>query len=132
MKKRLGFVSNSSSSSFIVIGREINQDEINEENVNDIVFESIIDGEYGQLGGEFDSMEMFNAYKEFVENKKDSHHDTSYYLAKVRSFEYAGEIDINPTDIEEGSKAYFGTCDQFVISCLNDMEEAVTWYNDEY
>lgn len=78
MKKRTGFVSNSSSSSFLVIGRTINEDEINESNVKDIIFESCFEGEYGQLWGEFSSMEMFDKYKEIVKSREDWDYNTIY------------------------------------------------------
>ena len=128
MKKRLGFVSNSSSSSFLIIGKEISQDKINEENIEDIVFESAFSGEYGQIMGKFDSMKMFNKYIEHVSNNNDLYHDTTYYHSKFNMFEDEGEMKINPEDIEKGSKAYFGTTDQFVIDCERDLDEVIEWY----
>jgi len=123
MKKRLGFVSNSSSSSFIIIGKTINQEDINEDNVKEIVAQSCFEGEYGNLWVEFQSMDMLNKYIEVVSEDSFENYDTTYYHAKIKEF-YEGEIDISPRDIEVGSKAYFGICDQYVLCSESAIEEA--------
>lgn len=127
MKKRLGFVSNSSSSSFLIIGKTINQEDINEDNVKDIIAQSAFEGEYGNLWIEFKSMDMLNKYIEVVKRESFDGYDTTYYHAKIRKFDYEGQVNIKPEDIEEGSIAYFGTCDQYVLCSESDIEEATSW-----
>jgi len=102
MKIRNGFVSNSSSSSFVLLGKQINFDDV-EQHINNgekVIF--TVEGWEGQV------LELLSYVKAFREVRKNSTYsgDPIYQVYLAYHFALIGD-----------------ECDQFSVHSVSDMEE---------
>lgn len=125
MKIRNGFVSNSSSSSFVLIGRKIKLSDINPKKIKkeQYMFRSTHEGGEDTVYGYIPDAAMFD----FLENH-DDFYDEVY---EVYAFKYdCNGIELSSIKIPKGAKAqiYSGTCEQWMIDDLDSVKEYMPEY----
>lgn len=128
MKTRQGFVSNSSSSSFVLIGRALNDSELTEETFKTKNIQGV--GGYlyeGQLVMEM-NWEMYQFIKENQEKfeNMDGFDSLGYYEVVYDTTEYG---TINKDDLPDGELAIItGEMDHHSPNSVGDLKECL----DEY
>lgn len=131
MKIRNGFVSNSSSSSFVLLGKRIDFDDA-EQHINEgkkVIFSA--EGWEGPVIIECDSLEMLAYVKAFKEIRENNSSSSSYYSSSPIYSTYLahyfafGEVEIDFADLpKNGTASLIGDeCDQFSVHDIQDMEE---------
>jgi hypothetical protein len=126
MKIRNGFVSNSSSSSFILIGEEINEGEINFSNLKKDEYYIVKINDYFEYGCGFMELndEILNFLKDNREEEKISEFIDNCTFYKADYFDY--EVDGYGIYKDfKGKKLWSGYCDQHCIECLEELKEII-------
>lgn len=130
MKIRQGFVSNSSSSSFVIVGEKIKLSDVNPKNFTKgserYMFESTLEGDEATTYGYINSIEMLEFLKK--------HDDLYRNVYEVYEFGYdADAIDISSIQVPKGRKAkiYSGTMGQFIISELSEIKDYFPEYFED-
>ncbi|MDO8641065.1 MAG: hypothetical protein Q7R33_05935 [Nitrosarchaeum sp.] len=129
MKIRIGFVSNSSSSSFVIVGAPIKLKYITAASLKSgkFMFRTDFEGNEGTVYGTITSPEML----EFV--KKNNFFVEDVY--EVFAFQYdSDEIDISSINIPKGKKAKIvsGIMDQATCDSIEELKEYYLENDDRY
>jgi hypothetical protein len=130
MKIRQGFVSNSSSSSFVVIGKKVNVNDLTVEDLNNKNY--FIDTNYGYEGGPihlntkwFDKNEYGKLLEMIHEEKFEV--GTVIEISKYAS-DYSGDMKLNKSDLPDGNlMVLFGECDQHSPTTIGDIDEMLEY-----
>ena len=122
MKIRNGFVSNSSSSSFVLLGKRINLNDAEQHiKINQkVIF--IVEGWDNQIIIECDTLEMLSYVKAYDEIR-----DGIYYVYLAYHFAF-GEMEIDFAQLPRNGKASLigDDCEQFSVHDVNDMKEFIS------
>lgn len=128
MKIRNGFVSNSSSSSFVLVGQRIKLSDINPKdlvalkNSERYMFETTLEGGEATIYGYINSPEML----EFLKRHENDSEELIRDVYEVFAFGYdSDEIDMNSIKVPRGKKAkiFTGTMEQYQISSVEEFKE---------
>ena len=125
MKIRTGFVSNSSSSSFVILGKAIGFDEITKNNLESVYAES--DNEYGEGYPVFElTKEMYKYLKQHPEHC----YDLKFYEVYDYFDEESAKDTLDKSKLPESCQVYFFCRSQNSPHDLQDFIELFEENND--